>query len=275
MASESTKSKFDVFIEEKYIPLNKNMKIAIPIVLAAVLLAGFYFLVFSKNFTKIKDLKEQERSLQADVKKAKGAADNLEQHEQELKEIKQQFEKISIVLPKAKEIPALLTGISDHGTSAGLDFNLFTPGNETSKDFYAEIPVSINVVGSFHNVAEFFDRARAWQAEFIRRGQAIGVVRDEVFGPEKVQLLDRSVLARQPVGRVSGYNPAIMHCDGAVLDQRKCRRAKGRTRHNVHRHTCDQTPQHARLCPTQQAPGGDDNQHKVGMNAENRDLGNQ
>ena len=146
------------FIAPRLIPLNKNMKIAIPIVLAAVLLAGFYFLVFSKNFTKIKDLKEQERSLQADVKKAKGAADNLEQHEQELKEIKQQFEKISIVLPKAKEIPALLTGISDHGTSAGLDFNLFTPGNETSKDFYAEIPISIKVTGPYHNVGYFLDQ---------------------------------------------------------------------------------------------------------------------
>lgn len=72
--------------------------------------------------------------------------------------VEQRFEKISIVLPKTKEIPALLTAISDNGTSAGLDFNTFTPGNETPQDFYAEIPISIQVRGPYHNVGYFLDQ---------------------------------------------------------------------------------------------------------------------
>ncbi|MCI5224423.1 MAG: hypothetical protein D3924_17585 [Candidatus Electrothrix sp. AR4] len=82
----------------------------------------------------------------------------MEQHEAELAEAKKRFEEISIVLPKKKEIPALLRNISDRGTSAGLDFNSFKPGNETPKDFYAEIPISIQIRGPYHNVGYFLDQ---------------------------------------------------------------------------------------------------------------------
>ncbi|MGB5684667.1 MAG: type 4a pilus biogenesis protein PilO [Candidatus Electrothrix sp.] len=158
MASESAKSKFDVFIEEKFIPLDQKIKIAGVVVLVAALVAGFYFFVFATNLEIIKKLESEKASLQADVNKAEKAAENVEQHRAELAEAEKRFEEISIVLPKTKEIPALLTSISDHGTSAGLDFNSFTPGNETPKDFYAEIPISIQVSGPYHNVGYFLDQ---------------------------------------------------------------------------------------------------------------------
>ncbi len=158
MASESAKSKFDVFIEEKFIPLDQKIKIAGVVVLVAALVAGFYFFVFATNLEIIKKLESEKALLQADVDKAEKAAENVEQHRAELAEAEKRFEEISIVLPKTKEIPALLTSISDHGTSAGLDFNSFTPGNETPKDFYAEIPISIQVSGPYHNVGYFLDQ---------------------------------------------------------------------------------------------------------------------
>ncbi|MCI5130205.1 MAG: pilus assembly protein PilO [Candidatus Electrothrix sp. EH2] len=158
MASQSAKSKFDVFVEEKYIPLDQKIKFGAVALLVIALIVLFYFFVLSPNVEKIKQLEKEKVSLQADVDKAKKAADNVEQHKKELKEVEQKFEKISIVLPKTKEIPALLTGISDHGTSAGLDFNSFKPGNETPKDFYAEIPISIQITGPYHNVGFFLDQ---------------------------------------------------------------------------------------------------------------------
>jgi type IV pilus assembly protein PilO len=158
MASENTASKFDVFIEEKYIPLDQKIKIAVAVGVVVALLAGFYFFVFTPNFEAIKKLGAEKAALQADVDKAKKAAKNLKQHQEELAAAEKKFEEISIVLPKTKEIPALLTSISDHGTSAGLDFDSFTPGNETPQDFYAEIPISIKVSGPYHNVGYFLDQ---------------------------------------------------------------------------------------------------------------------
>jgi len=60
-------------------------------------------------------------------------------------------------LPDKKEIPSLLTSISEAGKEAGLEFLLFQPISEINKDFYAEIPVSIKVAGNYHNVGLFFD----------------------------------------------------------------------------------------------------------------------
>ncbi|WP_339134612.1 MAG: type 4a pilus biogenesis protein PilO [Candidatus Electrothrix sp. GW3-4] len=158
MASQNAQSKFDVFLEEKYIPLDQKIKVAVAVGIVAALIAGFYFFVFAPNLEKIKGLESENKSLQADVDKAKKAAKNLERHQKELEEVEKRFEEIAIVLPKTKEIPALLTGISDHGTSAGLDFNSFTPRQETPKEFYAEIPISIQITGPYHNVGYFLDQ---------------------------------------------------------------------------------------------------------------------
>ena len=64
----------------------------------------------------------------------------------------------SILLPKESEIPKLLTDISALGRNAGLDFLTFKPLADIPKDFYAEIPVTINVRGPYHNMGYFFDQ---------------------------------------------------------------------------------------------------------------------
>ena len=67
--------------------------------------------------------------------------------------------------------------ISDHGTSAGLEFNTFTPGKETPKDFYAEILISIQVSGPYHNVGYFLDQ--------VSKLERIVTVRDIKMGSPK------------------------------------------------------------------------------------------
>jgi type IV pilus assembly protein PilO len=61
-------------------------------------------------------------------------------------------------LPESAEIPSLLAGISQAGKDAGLEFFLFQPKAEVRKEFFAEIPVDINVSGSYHQVALFFEK---------------------------------------------------------------------------------------------------------------------
>ncbi|MCI5127216.1 MAG: pilus assembly protein PilO [Candidatus Electrothrix sp. AUS3] len=178
MASE--KSKFDVFIEEKYVPLDQKIKLALPVIAIVGLLAGFYFLILAPKLEEIKKLEKKEVSLQKEVEEAEKETKNLEKNKAELKKAKQEFEEISVVLPRTKEIPALLTSISDHGTSAGLDFNSFTPGSETPKEFYAEIPISIQVNGPYHNVGYFL-----YQVSKLER--IVTVKNITMGGPRKVE----------------------------------------------------------------------------------------
>jgi type IV pilus assembly protein PilO len=61
-------------------------------------------------------------------------------------------------LPTSKEIPSLLANVSNLGKEAGLEFLLFRPAPEVSREFYAEIPVEIKVKGTYNDVAIFFDK---------------------------------------------------------------------------------------------------------------------
>ena len=78
--------------------------------------------------------------------------------EAEMAQVDAQFKEALKLLPDKKEIPTLLRNVTQLGTESDLEFRLFSPQRERAKGFYMEIPVSIVVSGSYHNVALFFDR---------------------------------------------------------------------------------------------------------------------
>jgi type IV pilus assembly protein PilO len=92
---------------------------------------------------------------------AKANAAKLPKLRAQMKVEEVKFAKASKALPERKEIPTLLTVISQSGSEAGLEFQLFQPGAEVNKKFYTEIPLSLRVEGGYHNLAEFFDRVAA------------------------------------------------------------------------------------------------------------------
>ncbi|WP_456386979.1 type 4a pilus biogenesis protein PilO [Desulfolithobacter sp.] len=158
MTSLSATSKLDIFIDEKYLPLSKKVKLGIIAALFILPLLLFYFLMFMPGQDKIEKLNRQKTALQTEIRKAKKAAASLPRYKREMEELKRKFEEIAVVLPKKKEIPELLRNISDLGKSAGLDFLSFKPGKETPRDFYAEIPIDISIRGPYHNLGHFLDR---------------------------------------------------------------------------------------------------------------------
>jgi type IV pilus assembly protein PilO len=75
-----------------------------------------------------------------------------------MQEAEAQFKIAMSALPEKEEIPSLLTSISKSGQEVGLEFLLFEPKAETRREFYAEIPVAMNIRGDYHNLAVFFDK---------------------------------------------------------------------------------------------------------------------
>lgn len=146
------------FINEKYIPLAPKIKVAIVAAILLLPIVIFYFLFYQPKAEEITSLTNKTVQLKKDVQEAKAKAANKEQFEIELAEAQKEFEKMAILLPKGKEIPRLLKDISSLGRNAGLDFFTFKPLAEIPKDFYAELPVSINVRGPYHNMGFFFDQ---------------------------------------------------------------------------------------------------------------------
>jgi len=158
MASASSTAKFDTFVSEKYIPLERKTKIILALLIFILPLVLFYFFYYSPKQKNIAGLKQQKTTLEAEVQRAQKAAKNLQKYKDEVEETEKRFAEKAVVLPKRKEIPNLLRNISDLGKGAGLDFLSFKPGQENPKDFYAEIPVDISIHGPYHNMGYFLDQ---------------------------------------------------------------------------------------------------------------------
>lgn len=97
--------------------------------------------------------KEQDLRQTFEIKQKKAA--NLEPLKQQMEEMEQSFGDMLRQLPNQTEVAGLLVDISQTGLAAGLEFELFKPGNEVPAEFYAELPIDIRVVGDYHQLGEF------------------------------------------------------------------------------------------------------------------------
>ncbi len=123
-----------------------------------VLIAVFVYTLYLPNQKKISELSDQHDKLTQQLQSTRKKALLLPGLKKKMEEATVQFQIVKKTLPEKEDIPSLLTSISQAGRDSGLDFLLFKPNAEIYKGFYAEIPVSIKVVGNYHNLAMFFDK---------------------------------------------------------------------------------------------------------------------
>src|SRR5919106_6207060 len=129
------------------------------VVLLAILVgiptAGF----FGINQGQIEELeqgRQKEEKLKQDYVGKKKQAINLDLHRQQLREIDTQFGALLKQLPNKSQMDALLVDINQAGLGRGLQFELFRPAQrETTREFYAELPIQVKVVGTYHDMGAF------------------------------------------------------------------------------------------------------------------------
>lgn len=170
---------------EKIAKLTKVQRILICVVAFILLIGPFVYFSFIPKHQEIKDLRAKLEDLERQLIVAKQKASELPKVRKQIDEAKIEFNVAKKALPETEEIPALITSISYAGQDAGLEFVLFQPDKERAKGFYAEIPVSINVTGSYHNLVSFFDKvsrlARIVNIKNIRITVAKGKKGEEIL----------------------------------------------------------------------------------------------
>ena len=149
---------FDTFLDEKVADLDANIKIVGIVALVLIPLIVFYLVVYSPKTTKLKQLETKKVQLLQKIRKVERDAKDIGKRRAEMQEAQVMFQKASSLLPQKQEIPTLLEGISALGRNAGLNIISFKPGRENAQVFYAEIPVSIELTGPYHNVGVFLDQ---------------------------------------------------------------------------------------------------------------------
>jgi type IV pilus assembly protein PilO len=126
---------------------------------AIVLLVGsFTYFAYLPKHKEIGKLESEYKKLAEKLDKARKTAKQLDFYRTKRKAAEAQFKIVMKALPEKEEIPALLSGISQAARDAGLDITKFQPNPEVAKEFYAGVPITINVSGNYHNVAMFFDK---------------------------------------------------------------------------------------------------------------------
>jgi len=130
--------------------------LALVLILGAIL--GIYWQVFYRPVVaEIKAIEPELNQLKAELSTKRDIVREKPRYEAELEQTRAELHLALKQLPNKSEIPTLLENISELGMSAGLQFKLFKPKEEVPKNFYAEIPVEIEVEGKFRDLVTFFD----------------------------------------------------------------------------------------------------------------------
>ena len=138
--------------------LSKLYRILISIGVILVLTGPLVYFSYLPKMKQIDELNKEYSELDNKLTSLKTKVRQLAALQKKVKAAEGEFKIVMRALPEKKDIPTLLSSISRSGQDAGLEFLLFQPSKENHKDFYAEIPVSIQVTGDYHNVAVFFDK---------------------------------------------------------------------------------------------------------------------
>ena len=119
-----------------------------------ILLAGWWFL-WNDQLTELDTKAKEEETLKQQFIDKKRQAINLDLYTQQLAEIDRSFGALLKQLPNRSEIEALLIEVNQAGLGRGLQFELFKPGQEQLKDFYAELPIAVKINGGYHDFGTF------------------------------------------------------------------------------------------------------------------------
>jgi type IV pilus assembly protein PilO len=127
------------------------------IVLCGVALAFLLFMPLWDESNLLQEDINREKLKLAEIVRTRA---QITRFKRELAEMDARYKEIQTLLPEAKEIPHLLKYVADLGQKQGLEFVLFKPEKENPQEYVAEIPITLNLKGHFHQIGIFFDGVR-------------------------------------------------------------------------------------------------------------------
>jgi len=129
--------------------------------LCGILLFLGYYLDISDQLLTLDQEKAKELTLKASFEKKQAKAANLDAYKQQMEEMERTFGTLLQQLPGKTEVAELLVDVTHAGIQSGLEFELFKPSAEKPKEFYAELPIQLRVIGTAHEFGNFVSRIAA------------------------------------------------------------------------------------------------------------------
>ena len=138
--------------------LSKAHKLLIAVAILGALWGCFVWFLYMPQTEKITKMRGDLDAAKTKLSRLKNVEKNLRAFKKKYRDTELKFKQALKLLPDKHEIPTLLSSLENLGAQSGLEFLLFQPQKEVNRNFYAEIPLKIEVTGPYHNVAIFFDK---------------------------------------------------------------------------------------------------------------------
>ena len=133
----------------------REFKIGFGILLGLFIFGLLWWFFIRDKVTELEGLEHQESSLRSEFETKQGRAANLEPLKLQLAQMEQQLQQMLRQLPSKTEMPDLIVDVSQTALATGISNELFQPGPETPKEFYAEKPIALRMVGTYHQFGAF------------------------------------------------------------------------------------------------------------------------
>ncbi len=189
---------------EQMVRLPSNIRALILVGVAVAVLCIYGFTLYSGINKKALALQGQLTQVQTKIAESRAVASNLKSFKEKQQVLRADLEIALRRLPNQKELPVLLTNMSSLAKKSGLEIRSFKPSAEVNRGFYAEVPISIEILGRYHEAGIFFDR-------LSRLSRIINITE------LKMSLADRKALV--PVLKVEGTATTFRFVDVAPSTQ--------------------------------------------------------
>ena len=125
------------------------------LIVCTLVIGGWVYLDTMDQFAELKKLEHEEQELKVSFEIKHKKAVNLQEYRNQLKQIEASLSEMIRQMPTRAEVANLLVDITQTGLASGLKFQLFKPASEIRKEFYTELPISIQVIGNYEELALF------------------------------------------------------------------------------------------------------------------------
>ncbi len=150
--SADTQEKID-----KVLKLPKAARFGILAGIGVLICVGYYFGFYQESAQELVRLQGEEATLERKLSEVRLVAGNISAFETEIEGLEIKLKKALRQLPNEKQLEVLLTDISSLGKTAGVEILSFQRQEEIFHDFYAEVPIAIELDGEYHDIGKFFE----------------------------------------------------------------------------------------------------------------------
>ncbi|MCC6209132.1 MAG: type 4a pilus biogenesis protein PilO [Gammaproteobacteria bacterium] len=155
--------------------------VAVVLICIVVLGAGLW-LDTRRQLDTLESTRQKEKSLKTDFLGKQEKAANLDAYKAQMEEMRRSFGAMLRQLPSKTEVAELLVDISQTGLQTGLEFELFKPEGERPAEFYAELPITIKVAGTYHEFGQFVSEIAALPRIVTLQDFSIGLMNQKSNG---------------------------------------------------------------------------------------------